>query len=170
MIEHSARQWDAVAATTACHPSVASIIIVIYTSSRSALGRHHRSMTSHSLCGLCFPWPSASLFNLLALPLTPEQRQVVAPSMPRFLWPTRYLLVGRSYVYSWTFFAIQTYGLHLRDGTSKSVAHTTRSSAIAKSTARPSCLLVYLMTFIGRQSTYQQLINHFYVKPSNSAK
>ena len=39
----------------------------------------------------------------------------------------------------------------------------TRSSAIAKSTARPSCLLVYLMTFMGRQSTYQQLINHFYV-------
>ena len=39
----------------------------------------------------------------------------------------------------------------------------TRSSAIAKCTTRPSCLLVYLMTFIGRQSTYQQLINHFYV-------
>jgi len=53
----------------------------------------------------------------------------------------------------------------------------TRSSAIAKSTARPSCLLVYLMTFIGRQSTYQRPINHFYVTghesyriPQNNAK
>jgi len=38
----------------------------------------------------------------------------------------------------------------------------TRSSATAKSTACPTCLL-YCMTFIGRQSTDLQLINHFYV-------
>ena len=48
-------------------------------------------------------------------------------------------------------------------GPDRAVTVFTRSSAIAKSTARPSCLSVYLMTFIGRQSTYQQLINHFYI-------
>jgi len=40
----------------------------------------------------------------------------------------------------------------------------TRSSATAKSTARPSCLVGVLLTFIGRQTTDQQLINHFCMK------
>jgi len=54
---------------------------------------------------------------------------------------------------------------------------TTRSSATAKSTARPSCLVGVLLTFIGRQTTDQQLINHLYETvhetyriPRNNAK
>jgi len=45
---------------------------------------------------------------------------------------------------------------------SRAYSLLTRSSATAKSTVRPSCLLVYFMTFIGRQTTDQQLINHLY--------
>jgi len=55
----------------------------------------------------------------------------------------------------------------------------TRSSATAKSTVRPSCFykLVYFMTFIGRQTSDQKLINYLYETghetyriPRNNAK
>ena len=58
-------------------------------------------------------------------------------------------------------------------------SYETRSSATAKSTARPSCLVgvSYFMTFIGRQTTDQQRINHLYETshetyriPRNNAK
>ena len=54
------------------------------------------------------------------------------------------------------------------------VSSKTRSTATAKSTAHP---LVYFMTFIGRQTTDQQLVNHLYETghktyriPRNNAK
>ena len=53
----------------------------------------------------------------------------------------------------------------------------TRSSATAKSTARPSCLVGVLYDIYRRQTTDQQLINHFYETghetyriPRNNAK
>jgi len=50
------------------------------------------------------------------------------------------------------------------------VLYLTRSSATAKSTAQRRAYLVYFMAFIGRQSTDQQLINHFYPTGRNATE